>query len=134
VGWAGPLAADAPPWAAPLYGVELDVALAPVAPVRVTPLPSTPAATRDLSLVVEDGVAAGRLEAVIRAAGGELLEAVRVTAEYRGASLGEGRRSVTFRLVFRAPDRTLRDEDVDAAERRVLEALERDAGVARRGA
>jgi phenylalanyl-tRNA synthetase beta chain len=134
VGWAGSLAADAPPWAAPLYGVELDVALVPAAPVRVTPLPSTPAATRDLSLVVEDGVTAGRLADVIRASGGELLEAVRVTAEYRGASLGEGRRSVTFRLVFRAPDRTLRDEDVDAAERRVLEALERDAGVARRGA
>jgi phenylalanyl-tRNA synthetase beta chain len=57
-----------------------------------------------------------------------------VTAEYRGPSVGEGRRSVTFRLVCRAPDRTLRDEDVDAVERRVLQALQVELGLARRGA
>jgi len=133
VGWAGPLRADAPPWAAPLFGVELDVALAEPAPVVVRPLPSTPAATRDLSLVAEDGVAAERIEAVIRAAAGELLESARVTAEYRGPSVGEGRRSVTFRLTCRAPDRTLRDEEVDALEQRVLQALAAELGLARRG-
>ena len=134
VGWAGPLRADAPPWAAPLFGVELDVALAEPAPLVVRPLPGTPAATRDLSLLAEDGVAAERIEAVIRAAAGDLLESVRVTSEYRGPSLGEGRRSVTFRLTCRAPDRTLRDEEVDAVEQRVLQALAAELGLARRGA
>jgi phenylalanyl-tRNA synthetase beta chain len=88
---------------------------------------------RDLSLVVPDGVASIAAAQVVRRAAGDLLEAVRVTAEYRGAALGEDRRSVTFRLTFRAPDRTLRDADVDAIEAQVLGALERELGLARRG-
>ena len=134
VGWAGPLRADAPPWAAPLFGVEIDVALVVPDRIVVRPLPTTPAATRDLSLVVEDGLAVERIEAVIRASAGDLLESARVTAEYRGASVGEGRRSVTFRLTCRAPDRTLRDEEVDGLEQRVLDALAKELGLARRGA
>jgi phenylalanyl-tRNA synthetase beta chain len=134
VGWAGPLPADAPPWAAPLFGVEIDVALVVPDRVVVRPLPTTPAATRDLSLVAEDGLAVERIEAVIRASAGEVLESARVTAEYRGTSVGEGRRSVTFRLTCRAPDRTLRDEEVDGLEQRVLDALAKELGLARRGA
>jgi len=41
---------------------------------------------------------------------------------------------VTFRLTYRAPDRTLRDADVDASETQVLSALERELGLSRRGA
>ena len=104
------------------------------APVRVEPLPTTPAVERDLSLVVPDGVASAVVAEVIRQAAGALLETVRVTAEFRGAALGEGRRSVTFRLTYRAPDRTLRDADVDASETQVLSALERELGLSRRGA
>lgn len=69
VGWAGRLEADAPPWAGSLYGVELDVKVEPAVPVRVAPLPTTPAVERDLSLVVADGVAAAEVVRVIRQAG-----------------------------------------------------------------
>lgn len=134
VGWAGRLEADTPPWGGALFGVEVDVTDETHPPIRVEPLPTTPAIGRDLSLVVPDGVAAASAERVIRSAAGELLEGVRTIAEFRGAALGEGRRSVTFRLTFRAPDRTLRDADVDAIEGRVLGALERELGLARRGA
>ena len=134
VGWAGPLQADAPPWAAPLFGVEIDVALVAAERIVVSPLPTTPAATRDLSLVAVDGLGVEQIEAVIRAAAGDLLESARVTAEYRGASVGEGRRSVTFRLTCRAPDRTLRDQEVDELEQRVLGALATELGLVRRGA
>ena len=134
VGWAGRLAADTPPWGGALFGVEIDVADGAGAPVRVVALPTTPAVERDLSLVLPDGLAATRVTEVIRQSAGPLLEAVRVTAEFRGAAVGEGRRSVTFRLTYRAADRTLRDADVDTSETRVLEALERELGLARRGA
>jgi phenylalanyl-tRNA synthetase beta chain len=134
VGWAGRLAADTPPWGGALFGVEIDVIDGARVPVRVEPLPTTPAVERDLSLVVPDGVPSGDAARVIRTAAGDLLEAVRVTAEFRGQALGEGRRSVTFRLTFRAPDRTLRDADVDASETRILSALERELGLSRRGA
>ena len=134
MGWAGRLEADTPPWGGALFGVEIDVTDGARLPVRVEKIPTTPAVSRDLSLVVPDGVAAASAEGVIRQSGGELLEAVRVIAEFRGAALGEGRRSVTFRLTFRAPDRTLRDADVDAIESQVLVALERELGLSRRGA
>ena len=134
VGWAGRLEADTPPWGGALFGVEIDVTDGARLPMRVEKIPTTPAVSRDLSLVVPDGVAAASAEGVIRQSGGELLEAVRVIAEFRGAALGEGRRSVTFRLTFRAPDRTLRDADVDAIESQVLVALERELGLSRRGA
>jgi phenylalanyl-tRNA synthetase beta chain len=134
VGWAGRLDADTPPWGGALFGVEIDVTDGERPSVRVVPLPTTPAVERDLSLVLPDGVASSAVAAVIRQAAGGLLEAVRVTAEFRGAALGEGRRSVTFRLTFRAPDRTLRDADVDTIETGVLGALERELGLSRRGA
>jgi phenylalanyl-tRNA synthetase beta chain len=133
VGWAGRLDADSPPWGAALFGVEIDIALEARAHATVVPLPGTPAVERDLSLVMPDGVTAAAVEAVIRTSAGELLESVRIIAEYRGAALGEGRRSVTFRLTFRAPDRTLRDADVDAVEGQVLMALETGLKLARRG-
>ncbi len=132
VGWAGPLEGDAPPWAAPLFGAELEVMTADRPVLALKPLPVTPASTRDLSLVLPDGVPAARVETLLRAAAGALLEDVQVVSEFRGAAVGEAHRSVSFRLVFRAPDRTLRDEEVDTAERKVLEALSRALGIARR--
>ena len=114
--------------------MEIDVTCAERPPVRVVPLPTTPAVERDLSLVLPDGVASSAVAGVIRQAAGNLLEAVRVTAEFRGVAVGEGRRSVTFRLTFRASDRTLRDADVDTIETGVLGALERELGLSRRGA
>jgi phenylalanyl-tRNA synthetase beta chain len=74
------------------------------------------------------------VEEVLRRAGGALLERIAVESDYRGPELAAGVRSVAFRLVFRAPDRTLRDAEVDQAETRLLAALADELGVRRRGA
>jgi phenylalanyl-tRNA synthetase beta chain len=134
VGEAGPLAADAPPWAAPLYGFEVSLDPSPRRQPRFTPLPATPASERVLALLLPEGVTAGGVEAVLRETGGGLLERVVVESDYRGAELPAGVRSVAFRLVFRAPDRTLRDTEVDQAEARLLAALAEELGVRRREA
>jgi phenylalanyl-tRNA synthetase beta chain len=132
VGRAGPLTADSPPWAAPVFGFELslDPRLRPA--VRYRALPTTPAAERDLALIVADGVSGAEVARVLSREGGELLERVVVLDEYRGTAIGDGRRSVMFRLTFRHAGRTLRDRDVDEVERRVLNALETQLGVKRR--
>jgi phenylalanyl-tRNA synthetase beta chain len=130
-GWAHALAADAPPWAAPLYGFELD--LPPEgeeAVVRFRELPATPAVERDVSLVLSPGLVAAEVEAAMSRAAGPLLEAAHVLDEYRGAGLPG--RSVTWHLVFRDPVRTLRDAEVDAALKRVLDALRSEFGIERR--
>ncbi len=66
-----------------------------------------PAATQDLSLLVEAAVPAGELMTVIREGAGELLEDVSLVDDYRGENVPLGFKSVTFSLRFRAADRTL---------------------------
>jgi phenylalanyl-tRNA synthetase beta chain len=133
-GEAGPLEADAPPWAAPLYGFELRLDPSPRRPPRFAPLPTTPAVERVFALLLPEGTRQAAVDAVLRRAGGELLERVQVESDYRGPELPAGTRSVAFRLTFRAPDRTLRDSDVDQAEARILAALSDELKVRRRDA
>jgi phenylalanyl-tRNA synthetase beta chain len=87
-----------------------------------------------LALLLPDGVTASGVSELLRRVGGALLERVEIESDYRGPELPAGVRSVAFRLVFRAPDRTLRDAEVDQAETRLLAALEDELGVRRRGA
>jgi phenylalanyl-tRNA synthetase beta chain len=90
--------------------VELDLdALVAAAPdvVEVAAIVSYPAATQDLSLVVDVATPAGDVLAEVRAGAGELLEYARLVDDYRGAGLDEGQKSLTFALRFRATDRTL---------------------------
>jgi phenylalanyl-tRNA synthetase beta chain len=134
VGEASPLAADAPPWAAPLYGFELVLDPSPRKAPRFAPLPTTPPVDRVLALLLPAGVRVGAVEELLRRVGGDLLEQVRVESDYRGAELPPETRSVAFRLTFRAPDRTLRDAEVDAVETRLLDGLAADLGVRRRDA
>lgn len=128
------LEADAPKWAAPLYGLEVALHAGRRAPVRFVPTPVTPAAERDFALIVPDGVAAGAVLAALRGTGGVPLESVTVLSEYRGPGVADGHRSLAVRCTFRAADRTLTDADVDAAERRLLGKLQHALGVSRRGA
>jgi phenylalanyl-tRNA synthetase beta chain len=134
VGEAGPLEADAPPWAAPLFGFELELDVAPRQPERFSALPTTPSSERVLALLLGEGVTVAQVEAVLRRAAGELLEAISIESDYRGSELPPGTRSVAFRLRFRAPDRTLRDAEIDEVERRTLSALGSELRIQRRDA
>lgn len=130
----GPLEADAPKWAAPLFGLEVRIVVASPPLVRYQPLPTQPPVVRDISLVVPGGVTAGAVETVLRREGGKLLERLDVLDEYRGAGLPAGTRGVTWRCTFRAPDKTLTErEAVDVLER-MLRAAEAELDVHRRQA
>ncbi len=87
------------------------------------PVPRFPAVTRDVAVVVDLDLTAHRLETAIREAGGDLLEEVRLFDVYQGERVAEGRRSLAYRLVYRAADRTLTDEELEPVHNRVREAL-----------
>jgi len=125
VGHARALELDPPAWAAPVLGLEVVISDAQRLPVRYTPLPTTPSSWRDINLLLKPATSAADAMRVMRTSG-KLLEAVEVVSEFRSEQLGEDRRAVQFRLVFRTPDRTIRDEDVDASLSRILKALERE--------
>ena len=113
---------------APVAAFELDVdalaALTEGAVATYHDVTSFPAVLQDIAVVVGDEVSAADVERAVRAGGGELLADVRVFDLYRGEQVGEGSKSLALRLEFRAPDRTLTDDEV--AELRA--AIERELG------
>jgi phenylalanyl-tRNA synthetase beta chain len=127
----------------PAQVVELDLdaieALGRTTP-RFQGIPRLPAVTRDLSLVVAEGVPAGDVARVLGKAGGELCESIVTLAEFRGGSVPTGRRSLTFRVVYRDPKarrdaadaRTLTDQEVDGVEAKMLEAARAELDAALR--
>ncbi len=133
-GRATPLDADAPKWAGALFGLEVRIAVEPLPLARYRPLPTQPAAVRDISLVVPGKVTAAEVEAVLRRVGGPILAQLDVLDEYRGAGLPEGTRGVTWRCTFRAPDRTLTESETVAVLERMLKAAEDSLDVRRRQA
>jgi phenylalanyl-tRNA synthetase beta chain len=113
---------------------ELDVDLiAELAPGAASyrDVTSFPAVYQDLAVVVDEELPAGEVEAKVREAGGDLLEAVELFDVYRGDQVGEGRKSLALRLEFRSPSRTLTDADV-ATVRSSIEAALTDIGGALR--
>ena len=100
--------------------------------VKYVPLPKYPSVHRDLSVVCDETLTVGQAEAVITAAGGKLLRNVRLFDIYRGANLGEGKKSLAFSLELRADDRTLTDADSDGVMQKVLAALAEKCGAALR--
>jgi phenylalanyl-tRNA synthetase beta chain len=66
-----------------------------------------PAATQDLSVVVDESVPAGAVRDAVIEGAGELLESATIVDDYRGTGLEAGTKSITLALRFRADDRTL---------------------------
>ena len=95
-----------------------------------------PAADRDLAFFIPTEVTVAEIEKVIRkAAGGRkqsLLTAIELFDEYQGEHVPEGQRSLAFRLLYQACDRTLTDEDVNPVHQKVREALEKQFNVSLR--
>ncbi|HYP54173.1 MAG TPA: phenylalanine--tRNA ligase subunit beta, partial [Pyrinomonadaceae bacterium] len=119
----------------PVYVAELNFSAllaAPEAPVLYTPLARFPSVARDISLVAGRRVGFEQLRRAVLALGERFLRGVSLVDVYEGANLPEGKRSVTLRVEYRADDRTLRDEEVDEAHARVVEALEENFGAQQR--
>ena len=94
------------------------------APRRLTPLPRYPASLRDLAVVVDAARTNGEIEAVILQTGGEWLESVDLFDVYQDAALEtSGEKSLAYSLVFRNPEATLTDEQVNEAFDRIIGAL-----------
>lgn len=108
--------------------LELDLDALPITSTLPAPRVSPfPAVFQDVSLVVAAHVPAQAVADAVRVGAGELLEDLQLFDVFTGPQIGEGRKSLTFALRFRAPDRTLTEDDAsaarDAAVRRAAEAV-----------
>ncbi|NEO37946.1 MAG: phenylalanine--tRNA ligase subunit beta [Moorea sp. SIOASIH] len=91
-----------------------------------------PAIDRDIAFFAPLQVSVAEIERSTRKAAGNLLQSVEVFDEYKGESVPEGQRSLAFRLIYRASDRTLTDAEVEPVHQKVREALEEKFGVSLR--
>lgn len=96
---------------------------------RYVPLPRYPAVRRDLALVCGHDQTHADITAVMKRSGGVLLSECELFDVYTDEKLGGDKKSLAYSLTFRAPDRTLRDEEVDDAVKKILETLERKMGI-----
>ncbi len=140
VGWLGEVhprvlgAFDADP-SVVAFELAVDALVRAATPVRpYVDVPRYPAVEFDVALVVEEAVTVERVLDAVRSAGGKLLDDVRLFDVYRGTGVAEGRKSLAFALTYRAPDRTLTDEEVRPQHERLLRKVASAVGAELRGA
>ena len=116
----------------PVFAAEIDflALFAAYNPAKVyRHLPRFPAITRDFSFVCDESLEVGKIEAVMAKAGGKLVENIRVFDIYRGAQVGEGKKSVSLRMTLRAEDHTMTVDDAEKVTKKVLFLLEKELGL-----
>lgn len=100
-------------------------------PVRPEQLSTQPVANTDVALVVDDGVPAAAVASALRSGAGDDLESLTLFDVYRGDQVGEGRKSLAYRLTFRA-GRTLKTDEVSALRDQAVAAAASATGAQQR--
>jgi phenylalanyl-tRNA synthetase beta chain len=130
--------AELHPRVAEAFGVTARVAVFEVDADSLAPLaggvptfrdvPRFPPVRRDLAFIVPRDTSAGAVSAALKDAGGDLLDRCVLFDVFEGGTLADDTKSLAFSLEFRAPDRTLTDEEAEAAVGRIVARLEADFG------
>lgn len=126
------------PTVAERYGLDKPIYVAEIslegviahsnAEVKYKQLPKFPAATRDIAMLVDADVPVAELEKIIVKNGGGLLESVNLFDVYMGKQIPDGKKSVAYSVVFRAADRSLTADEVNAVFDKILSGLEKNTG------
>jgi phenylalanyl-tRNA synthetase beta chain len=124
------------PAAEDVYVAELDLDALTVAAAGVErlvdPLPRFPSIVRDISMLVDDTLPAATVRGTIRSSAPSTLVSIAEFDRYQGKGVPDGRISLSLRLTFRAPDRTLTDDEVQSATNRMIDALRATHGAEQR--
>ncbi len=90
-----------------------------------TPIPKFPAFEFDFAVIVEQEVSAGDLMSSIKSNAGNTLKNIDIFDVFEGESIGEGNKSIAFRLNFIDPNKTLNIKEVEPIIQRVVKSLEK---------
>ncbi|WP_284139783.1 phenylalanine--tRNA ligase subunit beta [Virgibacillus sp. LDC-1] len=88
-----------------------------------TDIPKYPSVTRDVAFIMDDCVAAGAVKESIQAIGAPLVKHVSIFDLYTGDNLPAGKKSVAFKLVYQDPDKTLKDDEVEASFEQIIQEI-----------
>ncbi|MEM6447848.1 MAG: phenylalanine--tRNA ligase subunit beta [Cyanobacteria bacterium P01_D01_bin.123] len=115
-----------------VFELKLDVMMAAIEKLGLATyqaFSTFPVSDRDIAFFCPITVSVGELNAAIARAAGNLLEDVQLFDDYRGEGVPEGQRSLAFRLIYRASDRTLTEAEVESAHQNVREQLQKQFAV-----
>ena len=114
--------------------LDLDTlsAAAPAETLRAASLPRYPSVVRDVSILVNDSLSAETVRGTIRSAAPNLLTQVREFDRYQGKGIPEGKVSLSYRLTFQSLERTLTDDEVNAAMNAIVTNLKQAHGAEQR--
>ena len=120
----------------PVYVAEIDLddaeAAAPKEDRQIEPLPRYPSVTRDVSILIDETLAADAVRATMRSAAPPTLVQIREFDRYQGKGVPDGKISLSLRLTFRASDRTMTDAEVQSAMDNIIAALQDHHGAIQR--
>ena len=91
---------------------------------RYTGIAKFPAVTRDISMLVPHDIEAAAIEKMLRQRGGKILEDLKLFDLYEGGQVAEGYKSMAYSLTFRSKERTLNDDDINGAMKKILNGLD----------
>ncbi|HEX4913947.1 MAG TPA: phenylalanine--tRNA ligase subunit beta [Vicinamibacterales bacterium] len=134
------------PGAGEVYVAEINLdavtAASPIETRRAMPLPRFPFVVRDVSILVDDTLSAATVRGTIRSAAQPPHEAsagqaptlidIREFDRYHGKGVPGGKVSLSYRLTFQSPERTLTDAEVSEAMAAIIDALKRTHGAEQR--
>jgi len=109
--------------------IDLDAAPEQLPLPRYQSLPRYPSVIADMTVEHRSDLEYGQLEAAVRKAAGELVEEIRMMARFSGKELPKERVRTTIRLVYRHPERTLVQEEINEAQERLRSELASSLGV-----
>nr|MDK7212843.1 phenylalanine--tRNA ligase subunit beta [Gardnerella vaginalis] len=96
-----------------------------VKPVQAKPVSTFPPVKQDFAFVAPSSLTAHDLKEAIVKASGDLLESVELFDVYEGEQLGEGLRSLAYSVTFRAADRTLSSDDMEAVREAITKSAQK---------
>jgi phenylalanyl-tRNA synthetase beta chain len=92
-------------------------------------IPSFPVVTRDLAVVSDETVTWAEIKGCIESLNIDYVDGIEFFDVYRGKQIEKGKKSIAFRLIFRADDRTLKSEEVDKLQEKIVENLSNAFGI-----
>lgn len=91
--------------------------------LKYTPIPKYPSIARDVAFILNREVFAGDVKATIEEVGFPLVKRVNVFDVYEGENVEEGKKSIAYHLLYQHPEKTLKDEEVEASFNKVIESV-----------
>ena len=108
--------------------IDLDLLYSLIVPASYKTIVRQPAAYQDIAVIVADDLPAEQVRALIESNAGSMIERVELFDVYSGAPIPAGQRSLAFRMVFRAANRTLEDAEISKIREKITRRLQSDLG------